>query len=266
MAVESESQATRRRTPFGARLPQMPINEAEKIARGLHDLAGDATAPVLAQHLDASPSSSGFKTRLAAAGYYGLVTRSGNRYDLTERGRQVVSGTEEESRRARQQGVMATNFAIVLRQFSGRAVNEEIIGARLHLAFDVPRASTLQLAKALTESARQAGLLNGGRFDARAIEEAGQAVEQYESVEVAKAEDQAGREQPPTTKAETKPARKAEQAGNKGGSAAAQRPFSIASSTASSIGPAIHLHLSLPPLSVEEIVELIRRVSDRPRD
>lgn len=170
MAEEQEQVATRRRTPNRARLPQVSLNGAATIAQALFDLAGPSTAPIIAQRLHVSPASSGFNTRLAAAGYYGLIIRNGDRYELTSTGLGLISGDAASKKASAQAALMGTNFGRLIQVLSGRSVSEETIAARLQNDLQVPAASAGKLAGVVVAASEQAGILTDGRFNATEIE------------------------------------------------------------------------------------------------
>lgn len=170
MAAKDEQ--GRKRTPFSARLPQVPLSQAVPIAEALATLGTPATPHVIAQQMGTTYSSSAFKTKIAAAGYYGLTGVNGDRRTLSQRGEALTSGDETRARQARREAVMSTSFGPVIHSLRGRAVSEHTIALRLHSDLQVPEASSQNVAKALIESARHAELLTADdRFDAVAVEE-----------------------------------------------------------------------------------------------
>ncbi len=170
MAGEDEQE--RKRTPFSAKLPQVAFNQAVPIAEALAALGAPATPHVIAQQMGTTYSSSGFKTKIAAAGYYGLIRVDGDRRTLTERGEALTSGDVGRARQARREGVLSTNFGPVIYSLRGRPINEGTVALRLQSDLQVPEASARNVAKALIESARNADLVTGDddRLDAAAIE------------------------------------------------------------------------------------------------
>lgn len=168
MAAEEES--TRKRTPSSAKLPQATLSEAIRVAETLAELAAPATPAVIAQHMDVSSSSSGFKTKLAAAGYYGLVTVDGGRRTLTQRGTDITGADASKAEAARREAVMSTTFGPILHSLRGRPVNAAILSSRLQGDYAVPVTSADHVASVLVDSATEAGLVANGSFDAVAIE------------------------------------------------------------------------------------------------
>lgn len=181
MATEDEQ--GRKRTPFSAKLPQVAFNQVVPIAEALAALAAPATRHVIAQQMGTSNASSGFKTRMAAAGYYGVIEANGDRRTLTARGDALTSGDEGRAREARREGVMSTSFGPVIHSLRGRPINEATVALRLHNDLQVPEASAQKIAKALIESARDAELLTGDdRLDAAAIESVASVIPTPESI------------------------------------------------------------------------------------
>src|SRR5258708_6326113 len=260
MAEEQEQTPTRRRTPNRARLPQVSLNDAATIAQALFDLAGPATPPIIAQRLHVSPASSGFNTRLAAAGYYDLITRNGDRYELTSTGLGLISGDAASKKASAQAALMGTNFGRLIQLLSGRSVSEETIGARLQNDLDVPEASAAKLASVLVAAAEQAGILTDSRFNATEIEAAIAAL--------------------PTPPAEAVPAHPNVRRTSAGATRAASRDSSAESKVrvkeapkdpksplgrepSSAPGLTINVQLNVTHLSVDEIVQLMEKLKGR---
>jgi hypothetical protein len=168
--VEAGNGSAKKRTPFSARLPQATLREAARVAEALAALAAPATPAVIAQHMDISSSSGGFKTKLAAAGYYGLVQVDGERRTLTERGTEITSGDASRVEAASRDAVMSTTFGPILHSLRGRPVSEAIVSSRIQSDYNVPAASAEHLARVLVQSARDAALVTDDSFDAMAIE------------------------------------------------------------------------------------------------
>jgi hypothetical protein len=170
MAAEDEQ--ARKRTPFSAKLPQVALGQAIAIAEALAELAGPASLAVIAQAMGTSLSSSQFRTRIAAAGYYGLIKQDGDRRTLTERGKALTSGDEAHAREARREAVMSTTFGPILHSLRGRQINENTVALRLRGDYDVPESSSINVARALVQSAEEANFVTAdSRLDAAAIEE-----------------------------------------------------------------------------------------------
>jgi hypothetical protein len=166
-----------KRTPFSAKLPQVSLDDALEPARALAELAAPATPHVIAQHLGTSYGTNArFRTRTAAAGYYGLIAKQGNKRVLTERGKIITSGGNGDAAHARREAVISTSFGPLILSLRGRPVNESAIMLRLQSDFNVPDASAASVATALIDAATQAGLITDDRFDAAAIEAVASAI------------------------------------------------------------------------------------------
>jgi hypothetical protein len=257
MADEQEQIATRRRTPFSARLPQVPLNDATTIAQALSDLAGPAAAPIIAQRLHASPASSSFNTRLAAAGYFGLVSRKGDKYELTSTGLGLTAGDGASKKASAQVAVMTTNFGRLIQVLSGRSVNEETIAARLQTDLEVPAVAAQKLAGVLVASAEQAGILTDGRFNATEIEAA------MASLPSPPAEPVLAR---PTARrsADSANGRKRQSSGEVRVREAQKSPKPPLAALSSTSGLTLNLQLNVNHLSVDEIVLLIEKLKAHP--
>lgn len=169
MAAAEEQ--TKKRTPFSAKVPQVALDDALEPVRALAELGAPATPHVIAQHLGTSYATNArFRTRLGAAGYYGLIEKQGDKRVLTKRAEKIVSGGNGDAAKARQEAVMSTSFGPVINSLRGRSVNESAVSLRLQGDYGVPESSAATVAQALINAATQAGLITNGSFDAAAIE------------------------------------------------------------------------------------------------
>jgi hypothetical protein len=155
----------------GARLPQVPIDQALLIAGALHGLAAASTVQRIAGQMGVSPSGGKFRSNVGAAGYFGLIRRVGERRELTQLGERAL-GSDQEAMEARRVAVMKTGFRPIFLVFRGRDVNEGLVQARLQDDYGVPANASASIARALVESGQQTGLISGSKFDPGAIEEA----------------------------------------------------------------------------------------------
>jgi len=170
--VSTPEEQPQKRTPFSAKLPQTTIDAVVPVVKRLADFGTGATPHRIAQLTGTTPASSSFKTKLAAAGYYGLIAKEGELRTLTERGESIASEDANRVLSAKREAVMSTTFGSLLYEFRGRAVDENIFSARLQSDFDVPANSATGVAKTLVETATQAELINqSDQFDVAAIEE-----------------------------------------------------------------------------------------------
>jgi len=95
-------------------LPRRTLQDAEGVARALHrEFASQATNwHDLARVLELNPNSVGTKYLIWAAQAYGLVTRDGNEYLLSETGRKVVAPTYDgEDREARIKALLTPSLS-----------------------------------------------------------------------------------------------------------------------------------------------------------
>jgi hypothetical protein len=161
--AEHESKA--KRIPKGAKLPSSPLGEVEAIARAFSELAAPSSPARIASQIGMTVSGL-FKRRLAAAKYYGIVRKEGQKLAITDRGEAFLKGDADSKRAA----VMGTGFGPIISTFSSKRVNEDAIEARLQDDWSVPEGSAPDLRKVLVESAEDAGLISDGKFDPAAIE------------------------------------------------------------------------------------------------
>src|SRR6266508_2899354 len=159
------------RTPRGAKLPQVPLDDTLPVVRTLSDLAAPSSSQRIAQSLGTTSTSSSCKQRVAAAGYYGFIRRSGDRYEITDRGEAVIGPDGDVELRARREALMSSGFGQVIYILRGREANEDTIAARLQDDSKVPEPAAKQLAKVLITSVTQAKLQSNNRFDVGPIEE-----------------------------------------------------------------------------------------------
>jgi hypothetical protein len=164
--MDSAEEKPSKRTPKGARLPQVDLLSALPLAEVVAEFAGSITRPVLAQHLKMSPASSSFKNKVAAAKYYGLLEQKGDQISLTARGQRAVDGDVA----ARREAVLATGFGGLIKLFAARSADADVLSSRLKMDFAVPDGSARALADTLISAGSQVGLVSNGVFDAAAIQ------------------------------------------------------------------------------------------------
>jgi len=258
MSTVDESRG--RRTPFSAKLPQVSIEQALPVAETLGALGAPATPAVIAQHMGTSRSSSGFKTKLAAAGYYGLIEVDGDRRTLTQRGTDIVSGDPELVAAAKASAVMGTTFGPILYSLRARMANESIVSSRLQGDHSVPIASADYLAGVLIKSADEAGLMTSGKFDAVAIEA-------HHSV-MPTTPPQPAPANGTTTRMATSPAAKKNESGQLKKTAERERPnmqTDAKEATPPFVKPVqVVINVDASTLSAQEIAELVKALQQRP--
>jgi hypothetical protein len=169
--AEDEGQK-QKRTPFSARLPQSPINEVVPVVEALAALGTPSSPHVIAQQAGTSYGTDGrFRTRLAAAGYYGFMVKDGSLRKLTPRGEALVGDDAEAAKKARREAVMSTNFGPIIHSLRGRSVSEDTVALRIENDYGVPKTSAPGVANVLVTSATEAGLMTDSRLDAAVIEQ-----------------------------------------------------------------------------------------------
>jgi hypothetical protein len=170
--MSTEEEQKQKRTPFSVRLPQVALDAATEIAAALGELGTASTPHVIAQHMGVSYATNArVRTKLGAAGYFGLIEKQGEKRTLTPRGEAIIGDDAEAAERARREAVMSTNFGPILYSLRGRAINDGVIRLRLQSDYKVPENSAPSVATVLIDSASQAGLSSNGSLDAKVIEE-----------------------------------------------------------------------------------------------
>jgi hypothetical protein len=161
--------ASKSKTPKSAKLPAKRLADALEIAQTLKDYAVSASKAVVAEQSGTTTSSSGFKSKFASAGYYGLTEKDGDKFKLTSRGEAALDGDEV----ARRTAVMSTGFGPIIASLPTRQVSENVISiiqSRLKSDHGATESSAEALASVLVQSAEDSGLIANGKFDAHAIE------------------------------------------------------------------------------------------------
>jgi hypothetical protein len=171
MSTQEEQAQKQTRTPFSVKLPQVALDAATEIATALGELGTASTPHVIGQHMGVSYATNArMRTKLGAAGYFGLIEKQGDKRALTPRGEAIIGDDAEAAERARREAVMSTNFGPILYSLRGRTINDGVIKLRLQSDYNVPENSAPTVATALIESAAQAGLSSNGALDAKVIE------------------------------------------------------------------------------------------------
>jgi hypothetical protein len=252
------TETVQKKTPKGAHIPQVPLRDALPIAAALDELGGPSSPPRIAQHMGTSPTSSLFQARLAAAGYFGLIRKEGDRRAVTERGMAAVQDGAEATL-ARRQAVMGTVFGPLMYKFRGRELSEDVLRVRLQDDLGVPETSAINVTRAMVESARDTGLLANDRFDTAAIEES-RPPEADSEGETPRATTVLSR-RPAAPPAEKSRQDQSVRPGNGSGGAARPQAPPFPPPAAVSSGIQIRVNLDVNHLSPDEIVELVRRLA-----
>jgi len=127
-------------------LPRVTLESALTLPEAIHDqYGGDATPPLdVAEALQQSPQSSGWRYLTGAAEAYGLTTGAYNAeaIALSDLGRQAVSPTEEGHREAalRKAALIPSAMSTFLRKYDGKPFPREDIAKNVLVQeCDVPR-------------------------------------------------------------------------------------------------------------------------------
>jgi hypothetical protein len=135
------------------------------LARMVEQAGGHTDMETLASLLSYSGVRNGaFLTRLANARLFGLVAGRSGQVTLLDRGRRCLSSDPAEARKARVEACLAVPlFRHVLERFASEAVPPpEVLTSLLEQEFGEAPARAPATAKALIESAGQAGLIPSG--------------------------------------------------------------------------------------------------------
>jgi hypothetical protein len=161
----TETDISPTRTPRGNKLPAYSLSAVREIVEALGDLAAPSSRERIASHTGKTVSGP-FKRRLAAAKYFGFIGKQGTKLAITERGEAFLAGDVAAKRAA----VMGTGYGPVIQSFSSKLVNQAAVEARLQDDCGVPEKSAPDLREVLVNSAEDAGLISGNKFDPAAIE------------------------------------------------------------------------------------------------
>jgi hypothetical protein len=158
--------SSKSKTSSRAKLPAKSLADALEVAKALRDFAASGSKAVIADQMSTTLSSSQFKQKFASAGYYGLIEKDGDKFKLSSRGDAALDGDEVAKRTA----VMATGFGPIIASLATRQVAPNIIESRLKNDHGATDSGAKTSAAVLVSSAKDAGLINNDKFDARAIE------------------------------------------------------------------------------------------------
>ena len=142
------------------------LEASVNLARMVEQAGGHTDMEALASVLSYSGVRNGaFLTRLANARLFGLVAGRSGQVTLLDRGRRCLSPDPAEAREARVEACLAVPlFRHVLERLSAEVVPPpEALAGLLEQEFGEAPARALSTAKALIDSAGQAGLITDGR-------------------------------------------------------------------------------------------------------
>jgi hypothetical protein len=163
VSLKSEEAGKRQRSSIA--FPYMDLNEAVTLAKAIHNNVGTGTCSIeqLAPWVKQSPTSSGFRSRLAASRLFGLVNAErSDALQLNELGRLVVDGKREREGRAKA-FLSVPLFAAVHDKFKGGVVPPDAALEKELIALGVASTLSGTARRVLERSAEQAGFYEAGR-------------------------------------------------------------------------------------------------------
>lgn len=163
VSIKSEEAGKRQRSSIA--FPYMDLNEAVALAKAIHNNVGTGVCSVeqLAPWVKQSPTSSGFRSRLAASRLFGLVNAErSDALQLNELGRLVVDAKREREGRAKA-FLSVPLFAAVHDKFKGGVVPPDAALEKELIALGVASTLSGTARRVLERSAEQAGFYEAGR-------------------------------------------------------------------------------------------------------
>jgi hypothetical protein len=145
--------------------PYMDLNEAIALAKAIHNNVGTHTCSIeqLAPWVKQSPTSSGFRSRLAAARLFGLINADrSDALQLAELGRLVVDAKREREGRAKA-FLSVPLFAALHDKFKGGVVPPAAALEKELAALGVASTLTDTARRVMERSAEEAGFYEAGR-------------------------------------------------------------------------------------------------------
>lgn len=174
---DGQEAPAKKRVPKGQRIPQATPAEVIPMVETLASFNGPASKKMVAGSMGLTAGGGAFEGKWAAMGYYGFRESAGNgRFEITERGRALVSDDPAAALEAKQHALVATGFRVILNRFSTNPVNLPAIAAVLEEDLGVPDSQVTKVAKLLVKSAEDAEMVIENRFQITAIEPAIEAV------------------------------------------------------------------------------------------
>jgi hypothetical protein len=165
-AEEMEEGEAAKRERSTIEFPYMDLDDAHKVALAIYNSTAHATcqSDMLAQRLELSMNSSGFRSRISTAKMFGLIEtdRNGHGYRLTPLGQNIV---DPKTQRA---AMVAAFFAVPLykkihEQYRGRALPPAAALEREMSTIGVSPKQTDRARQTLERSAATAGFFAEGR-------------------------------------------------------------------------------------------------------
>lgn len=146
--------------------PYMDLNAAIEVAKGIFQRCGpgDCQNDELAAQLELSPTSSGFRSRIAAARIFGLINspRGSESVSLTDLGRRIIDTAS--AREAKAEAFLKVElFRTVYETFRGQQIPPPAALERQMRELGVSAKQTERARQLLERSAESAGFYESGR-------------------------------------------------------------------------------------------------------
>jgi hypothetical protein len=166
-----------KRVPKGQRLPQVTPADVLAMVKALADFNGPVSKKRVAGTMGMTVGGGAFEGKWASMGYYGFRDETPDgRYEVSERGRALISDDGAVVLEAKQHALVSTGFSVILNRFSTNPVNLPAIEGVLEEDLGVPESQVKKLAQVLVKSAADAEMVIDDRFQIEAIEPAIEAV------------------------------------------------------------------------------------------
>jgi hypothetical protein len=174
---DGQDAPAKKRVPKGQRLPQLTPADVIAMVKALADFNGPVSKKRVAGAMGMTVGGGGFEGKWASMGYYGFRNDTPDgRFEVSERGRALMSDDPAVVLEAKQHALVSTGFGVILNRFSTNPVNVLAIEGVLEEDLDVPESQVKKLAKVLVRSAEDAEMVIEDRFQIEAIEPAIEAV------------------------------------------------------------------------------------------
>lgn len=250
--IINEASDSKARTPRSQKLPTCSPNDLRTLLEALTSFGGPISKARLAKQTGSTVASSGFKSKLGAAGYYGFMTQKAGNLEMTDRGMTFLSDDSVASQKAAQEAVMSTGFAAVIQRQTTRPANAATIAGLLVDTAAVPEKRADATAAELIDVCTETGLIDDGRFDPEPIESAMGAVSE---ITVTPAPARAQRSTPATR---PKPATN----GSKGQGSTGKPKSEVEDEPSHPFAPiSVVIEIDAAKLSASEIKDIVRELS-----
>ena len=138
------------------------LDAALDVARLIDSAGGPLASDILAPALGYSGTNNGaYLSRIASARLFGLVDRKGTRFEVTERGRCILSGSEPSASSSRREAFLAVPLFLAVAEHVGRSAGmlpDDLADWMVEECGEVA-AKAPNVSRQFVASARQAGML-----------------------------------------------------------------------------------------------------------